>query len=547
MERFFEREGKADRTKRTRLHRYGSEIDLTAQTQIQIAIISIRQEVDKTWRSLKPKDAVDLYLNVRSLRHDLWLDFLKICKTRDEFTFSDTRVVDFVESLVSQGIIADIGGLSSAISTKSPDMLMYNKYNKCIILGDISVSNSVQLAEQRKYEKYLPIRNFFIKAGMRVQHINFIVDEDLHNIDRLVNMFYNFGIIKLDHHELHRTRNYHLTCNKLLLDIKKYCNDKIKFNELMALSDRRHEYESLNIDYDPTLSLTSIKPIRTEDDIIGMIKDKCDKMHNSYFDRGFEDAKKQFTELIESFRAREHMKPKSTLKVIHNSKDVEEYTGHKLIRSYLMDMSFADDETISNYVINLLPTSDQLSNMENKFNDNTTIDKEEMKKMGVFGKWQYNIVIKYHGNILTLDTKEKLSRGKKNPNEKKVPKTIDPDNYKEIISEISAYIEQLGSRSDKAPFLGDEWDAMTNSEFDQTTDERDIYNFIRKTQGPQLGQSLSMLYQRLTHLRTNLSMKDNIFVPPNASFICIIPKEHQPFSGSKADVPLIFITRANKI
>ncbi|APT68154.1 RNA-dependent RNA polymerase [Ganda bee virus] len=546
MERFFDREGRADRTRRFRGPRRGSEVDLQATSQIEVSIKLIREQLDENWRSLPHTKALNCYLNARSLRHDLWLDFLKDNRSRNEFTFTDTRVLDFVNKLKTDRIVISNIEVPSDIAYKTPDMLIYNSYNKCVILGDISVSSSVVLAEQRKYEKYLKVKNFLIEIGMRVQHVNFIVDEDLHNIDRLVNMFYNYGIISINQQSLLKTRTYHLTCNKLMSDAKNHCDDKIKFNEILALTDRSYEYEGLNIDYEPSLNLKYEKAIRTEDEIVNMIKNECDNLCDKYFDNGFEDAKIKFNELIESFKNREHMKPKATLKVIHNSRDLEEFSGHKLIRSYLMDIAYADEEMISNYVLNLLPNSEQLADMETKFNDNVIIDKEELKRMKVYGKWQYNIIVKYHGNLLTLDTKEKLTRGKRNPNEKKEPKTIDPDNYDNIFAELNMYIEQLGSISNKMPFLSDEWDAMTNNEMDQTQDEKEIYNYVRRTQGPQLGQSLSMLYQRLTHLKTNLSMKDNIFVPPNGSFICIIPKEHQPFTGSKADVPLIFITRVLK-
>ncbi|WBM84619.1 MAG: RdRp [hymenopteran phasma-related virus OKIAV228] len=530
----FDRPGKVDRGKERQQTRY-RRIGLEPTTDLERTIVSLSKQVDDYWRSIPYTDAVNFYLNARNLRHDLWLEFLEYNKAKPYYKFSDTRYSDFIEYL-SKKLQIDID-YNKKLANKTPDILIYDDYSKCVFLGDISISVDKRSSEQRKYEKYLPIKLDLNRLGFRVNHTNFIIDTDLIGVDRLIHQFINLNLIRDNRDMLTRIKLYHETCNKIIRQCNNSNDDKRAYIQLLERIDKTAKSKIEDIEEADLMELVPDNPIRSEIEIINMIKEKTDKNLSSYFDNGYQDAEIKFKELYSKFEDREHAKPKSTLKVVHNSNNVEELVGHELIMSYVNDIHYGLDETVSNYVSNLLPTLEQLKLMKE--------DKTDKEKK-VYGKWQYGQITNYHNNYLTMDYREKISRGKKNPNSKTNPTTIDPKNYESSISTIEGMIESLGSISTKKPFLDDTWDCKTTQEYDNTFEERKIYDYVRKTNGAQLGQSLSMLYQRLIHLKTSLSTKDNIFTPPNGSFICIIPRQHQPLTSGKCDVPLIFITRVKK-
>nr|WVD52797.1 RdRp [Wugcerasp virus 7] len=538
----FLRPGKIDRNAASEKSR-GNAIDLQPRSQLE-RVISGQSDQVRDAEDLSPVEALSYYLNARNNRHDIWCQFLSNSKARPEYTFQDTRVGNFTRELANklgmdpEDIYPDI-----SIVNKTPDILIYDPRNACIYVGDISVSITRDMAERRKYIKYLPIKKHFESKGFRVNQTNFIVDNDLSNISRLITQFNMLGLIIVDRDFEVRARMYHGTCNKIMEQCLEKVNNRIEFERALQAEDKESPPEVTDIGIDPSLDFEMLpeEPTRSEDELITMIKDKTDILLNNYFDNGYDNARSKFSELYDMFKSQDHRQPKSTLKAVFNCHEVEKYTSYGLLESVVQDSMFSDDELVSNYMLNMLPNMAQLNKMKQFQNPNS-----ESKEAKVYGPWQYSQVTDYHGNYLTSDFKEKLTRGKKNPNIKQSPKTVSPGTYDMSVDVINSMIKYLGSESSKTPFLDETWDSKTNFEYENTSDERTIYNIVRKSNGAQLGQSLSMLYQRLTHLKTSLSVKDNIFVPPNASFIAVIPKDHQPFSNSQCDVPIVFITRTTR-
>lgn len=138
---------------------------------------------------------------------------------------------------------------------------------------------------------------------------------------------------------------------------------------------------------------------------------------------------------------------------------------------------------------------------------------------------------------------EKVTRGKKRPNAKDEPGSIDPDMYDECHRVIESMIVNLGKKSDKPPFLNDDWDCANNTEQQQTAMEKNMYDYVRRTNGAQLGNAMNLLCLRLTHLRAKQSKSDKVFIPPNGSFECVMPRHHQPATSADCDMPMVFITR----
>lgn len=525
---------------RTREYERRKKIELTPTTATEKLISTTKQTL--TWREIDYKNAVTHYITMRNARHQLWLDFLTDTKAQPEFKFEDTKVSDFILKL-RRVYDLQIPDADPSIANKTPDILLYDMSDGIIFLGDISVTNNYQMANQRKIEKYLPIRMFFEASGFRVVHNNFIIMDDLSNCHSKINEFYKLRIINRDINARVRVEEYHKAVDKIMNECATRNDNPAAFSEMLAHIDKISEDHGINlgIDYVP---LSPYTPVHTEDELIQMIKEKAESMYDTYFDHGYESATNKFKELYARFVDRPHGPSKSTLKVIHNSKDVEAKTGYDLLMEYVNDMAYTTDELVGNFCANFFPKIEQVMLM--KEGVKTGYKDEKYKHNGVYGPWQYKRRISHSGNYLTMDVNEKLLRGKKRPNEKTEPTTIDPIEYEQSIETIELMIDELGSQSAKPAFLSDDWDAQNETELDNTTMEYENYKIVKQSCGAQLGHSLSNLYQRLMHVRSVLSTKDNIYIPPNGSFICMIPNEHQPFNKSNSDVPLIFVTRKKR-
>ncbi|WBM84615.1 MAG: RdRp [hymenopteran phasma-related virus OKIAV227] len=515
-------------------------IDLKPDTPIlQILKLECDSAFSK-WRGHDPETALSKYLSIRYNRHELWCDYLGRVKRDKSFYFGDYKVSDFVKRLEKQ-IGTTLTQTPNTICKKSPDILFYNPNNCIIYLGDIAVTNSVESTYRRKYEKYIPIEKYFIENKMRVCRKDFILDETLRGVEQLINSFEQAGIIKYDSLLLEKYKKYHENANKAMRVLSENNTHPKEFLRLLAIADKTREIEDISVEYCGTKMETEDAEI-DEDTIIKWIKDETDKNIDDFYDDGYTSAETGFRKLYENFEKQEHSHPKSALKVIYNNTDVEVKSGHDLLEEYVLDIMLSDDDAVSKYLLNMLPTTAQIKLMKNFDRKNSKPHKEEK----VFGPWQYQSTTQYSSSFLTMDLREKLQRGKKVNNEKKAPTTISPHEYSNCIKMIDESIFDLGSLSSKPPILDNSWDSKTTAELYNTTIERERYMYCKNTNGAQLGHSLSLFHQRLMHLRTKEAMKDNIFIPPNGSFIAYVPHNHQPLNNKNADVPIIFITRVSR-
>lgn len=530
--------GEADRRKAAETAR---KVQLTPETISEKFIINASREL--TTNIVSVEHAISQYVALRNIRHQLWLDFLTKSRYHENFEFQDTKVEEFC-AILRRRYDIHVPQPPENIKNKTPDILLYDYRDSTVFLGDVSVSTTYQIANQRKFEKYYPIEKFFKEScNLKVSHHNFIIVDDLSNSRAKVGEFVSLRLIKDNRELLLKTEEFHKAADRLMNKYRIQNESPERFIDLLAQHDNiTHVNQiNLNIEYDPIGSYT---PIRTENEIINMIKEETDKIYTTYFDVGYESANKKFVELYKNFENRPHNVAKSSLKVVHNSDDLENKVGYELVKEYIMDLHTAKDEDIGNYLINILPNLDQVRLMEKGKDYKWKGDLYKSHK--VFGPWQYSRQTVYQNNYLTMDMREKLTRGKKKPNEKVEPMTIDPKEYGNSVTIVNNMIKSLGGISKKPSFLDETWDCANDSELDNTTMEKENYDYCKKTCGAQLGHSMSNLYQRMLHVKTSLSTKDNIYVPPNGSFICMMPGEHQPFNKSNADVPLIFITRKKK-
>nr|QID77675.1 RNA-dependent RNA polymerase [Pink bollworm virus 2] len=534
-------QGKRDREKEMIIRREQNKQLIEPRDQLEMCITENRKIVNKAISDrskLSIDDSFNIYLNARMNRHDVWVDYLKVCKSKSYYKFSDIKVADFHRDFSNMFPVKDI---PPELGKLSPDILIYDNELKVIFLGDVACTNAYRDADRRKYLKYKEISTFYSSQGYRVKHANFIIENTLNNVTAMIREFENIGVIMPVSGVKTRSMHYHRMAASTMDDSIEYCVDPKEITNLISLNDKMEEETYDKIQLPTNILWPDIKleePTKTEDEIAKEIRDQVEKMDKDYFDKDINPSIKALNELKKNNENREHMEPKSTLKVCSNQLDMELHTDHRLLESYLSDILIADDTTLSGYLQWLLPSSNQINIMK-KCKTNGVPSKED----GVYGAYQYKIPKMHNDNYLINETIGHLQLGKKFKNKKESPKTISPDRFLEIFSSVESMIEHYGEISNKPSFLDNTWDASTNFESDNSEDMRRIYNIIRNSNGAQLCHSMSNLYQRLTHLKTSLSTKDNIYIPPNGSFIAIIPKEHAPITSSNCDVPIIFITR----
>ncbi|UHR49922.1 MAG: RNA-dependent RNA polymerase [Fushun phasmavirus 1] len=520
-------------------------VELNPVTQIEIVISDISDKYKAHIRdgTKEPFDsAVNDYLNVRNNRHDLWVELLEVMMASKGVDVGDIRVDRFVGTLLDRNF--ELPNVPDSIARKTPDILFCPENSDTVIVGDVAVAVNAESRNRDKFMKYDDVMTYFKQAGLNVVWKPLIVDVHLDNVQQAIDEFVSCDLADASPAAMTKTKKYHTLCNVVMENIRSNTTDRVQFERTLQRADR-----SEDSDYHfelPALrncpQIEAVNPVRPESEVIEMIKEETIKMmRGKYFDDGYEETEKAFDELIDSYKDKPHTEPKSTLKVVSNCHYVERSTNHDLILDYIEDISRVnnpDTNMVRDYVLDLLPSSAQLEKMKGFTNDNKT----EAKTYKVYGKHQYSI--NRSNNPLTMDLKIKLTIGKKNANIKKPVEVVDPAEHDSCVDFIKNSINYYGSPSNKPPYLTDTWDAHNNVERENTGYEKAIYDYVRKTNGAQLGHALSNFYSRLMHLSTSLGSRDNVFVPPNSSFIAVIPKEHAPISKKNCDIPLIFITRS---
>lgn len=546
----FNRKTKIERSIETREKtesRY--KVDLRPRTELENAIKTLYDTLRGKWRDRPIDEAVNIYINARSLRHDVWVEFFNNTNNHN-LRAGDVRVNEFCRRMLNlKKIKIDVTHTEGNLS---PDLLFYIPTMNCFLIGDIAVTTSERATNSRKYHKYMDVADKIRKAGERVKHTNLIIRDDLENIQNSLAPFFDMGILEANTEMTRRATEYCRIANKVMTEVSKTTDDSQEFFRRVEELDRLKPETDVSVEI-PKLSnppnVSPVKPIMSEYEIGTMIKDKTEKlMGENYFETDINKINNAFQDIYDKNRTEEHMEPKATLKFTDNSADIEEKANHDLVIDYLYDIQmFNKDDKLAEYFTDLLPSIKQCDIMKKIYVDKVPYKdaKRDYKKYGVHGSYQYNRT-KNSNNILTSDLNEKLSFGKKKRNAKTTPKVINPDNYKDSMEKITDMIKCYGAKSKKASFLDDSWDAKTNFEMEATNDAKEIYDYVRKTNGAQLCHALSNLYQRITHLKVSQGDKDNIYIPPNGSFICVIPKDHAPISNKTCDLPFIFMTRFKK-
>lgn len=534
--------GKLDRRRREQVEE-AQYYSINPQTDLEHLIEGIRADVSGP-RYIEPIPAVQLYTQLRNHRHDLWIQYLEQTKASETFSFGDVRAGDYLMRLpLDNNPFIGMEAECPSMFNKTPDILTFVPNGAFFFVGDVTVTSNYTTARGEKTLKYRPLVTYIQQKGFRVIVTNLIVMDTLDSLEAELAHLSSSGLTEVNDAICARTAAYHNRVCRLMKLCRAKCSNKRLFSEELALRDSLKDIEQLvvpDLEYDGPLE--PVKPTRTNEEIIQMVKDEVDRIDiSTYFDSTMDDTEQAFDKLIDNYRTAKHKAARSTLQVVSNLHHLEPSTNYELIRSYIYGLQMAPEEsTIKDYILGVMPTLSQLNHME-------TYQKTKItnKELSVFGPYQY-----YRkgpaSNTMTLNLNYQLTKGKANPNTKKEPTTVDPSFYDDCTSFINQSISYYGSKSGKPSFLSDDWDTANNFERDQSTTEKAIYDYTRCTNGAQLANAMSNLYQRIIHLRTSYSNKDNIYVPPNGAYIAVIPKEHAPVSSKRCDLPFLFVTRFKK-
>nr|APG79296.1 RNA-dependent RNA polymerase [Hubei diptera virus 7] len=499
---------------------------------------------------LTPERAVQLFTNIRDIRHNNWLEYLNQVKAKDYFNFIDTKVSTFISFLNGLGLDVEV---PTNMLNKTPDILLYDSDTGVVYVGDVTVTNSPGAARATKYEKYRPIAESIRKSGVIVIDSQFAVKYDLSNLRQLLMNFRNINLIITENEKLESYKHFSLLANDMMSRVRENCTNNRDFNELLKINDRVKEEANFLVELDAELDNIDVSPYlpsASEIDIIDMVKTETDKINpDEYFADNVEPSLQSLNEVIDSNKGKKHMEPKASIKILDNSQDIELENNHNLISSYISDILRGNDDDIQDYILHILPTAPQNKLMSEIYVNN--VNSRDIGKISryaenkVFGPYQYKMTSS-SSNFIIRKLEVNLNKGKKERNTKDEPAQIDLDYMIDYYKDINQSMIHYGNISNKPRVMDDSWDARTKFENDNTMEMRDIYNYVCHTNAAQLTQSISMLYSRLIHLSTNQGMRDNVFVPPNSSFICIIPKNHAPVTSKNVDMPFLFITRYKK-
>ncbi|UHK03218.1 MAG: RNA-dependent RNA polymerase [Hangzhou zicrona caerulea phasmavirus 1] len=542
MERAYQYVGKVDRNRQEEKRlRELNVFSIQPRTDSEACLYDIYKKLREVNEGELPvDDALQMYLNSRMLRHDVWVDLLHSLRHLHHYKFGDIRLRDFVSSTrENYGIILEEPDVD--ITNKTPDILLYNPGGKYFIVGDVAVTVAFEQVRKDKYLKYKAIEDYFKKNGQNVKWLSLIIKDDLSNVRSMLNEFIVNNVIDCDESRIERSVRYHTLAQNIMVDCKVKVNDRILFEKKLSYEDRISDLYDEEAIPDINIEMDSREPSISEDIIIDWIREETEKkLESNFFDNSIEDTVDAFNELINNYKECKPAKPKSVLKIVANCHDYTDEVDHNLIKSYVLDIMNSDncDVIVQDYALSILPTTKQIDDMIGF--KNKLIDVKKTSHL-VYGPYQYNR--HKSQNPLIIDMEHKLKKGKRLPNDKKEPTSIHPDNHTDCINFINDSIEYLGSTSRKMPFLSDNWDATTQLEVEMTKEEHDIYDYVRTTNASQLAHSLSNLYQRILHTKTSFGNKDNIYTPPNGSFVVIMPKEHAPVNTKSCDMPFIFMTR----
>lgn len=556
LERIFDYVGKRDRP-------VNENFEVKALCPAHDFLFSVFDKYKTVKDDVSVADTIQNFLKVRMARHNMWCELFQIYKAKPEYNFNDVKVIDFIsDNFEVLGIKTEEVPLE--IANKTPDVLLYNRETNILYISDVAVTRDIGATIRNKYLKYLPISNFFQSKNIQVMQLHAVFKEDMQNAKQVIKTMEDNGIINTPGKELFTYISYVALANRLMNEIPSHCADIEGFSIMLSQNDSKDKNKldsGINIDLSGLDELEEEIPKMSIKEIVEMVKEVTENNYMTFFDQDYQEADNAFNKLLN--RTNEDLSkelypnekedyikydaPKSTLKVVHNSKFVEEKTNYDLLLQYISDLHTSDTKEISEFILSVLPTTSQVETMRKIYynSHNKKADSSDKVK-NVYGPYQYKNMRQFDDNLNFCNYRHQLTKGKKNVNVKKPPKMISPDEHYSCIRITNEQIQYLGSLSDKPSFLDDSWLTSSSAEIDNTIREKGIYDYVRKTNGVQLANALSMLFHRVNHLSADLSTKDNVFIAPNSSFICIIPGNHAPVTKAQCDLPLMFITRCKK-
>nr|UHR49788.1 MAG: RNA-dependent RNA polymerase [Sanya phasmavirus 2] len=498
------------------------------------------------------------YAALMEVRHQIWVQLLDdvIIKRYEGQKVTETSFGDFCNSI-------SITIRDPEVYKKKPDILYVSKQDNIVVMSDVAVTKQdVSSLNNVKSRKYKYCASLIEKnSHYKVVWIPAIIASSADNGLLVLNTWKKRGEVGDFYRNLNNVTRRTEIINQSMNMVLETCDDPRQV--VAMISDNQSKFDRIDIELPPGCAPIAVeKPLVDELTIGKWVKEVTDKeMLEGYFDTDYSETKNAFTKLREMYKyktdsdgnivkddsgnptVKECMAPKSTLKVIAQTEYIEEKSGHELLRDYIEDIHDAttgNSNDVAGHALNLLPTLNQLRIMQNFKSNPPTL--EVSRDSRVFGEYQFEFRPNL-GNTITSQMRSQLSKGKKNPNEKWTPLSTNPDEWESQAEFIESSMLHLGQLSNKKSFLSDEWDTATGFEEQCTDFERKQYEYVKCTNGAQLCQSLSNLYQRLMHMSTSKGMRDNIYIPPNGAFIAVIPKEHAPISHKSCSLPMVFLTR----
>lgn len=500
---------------------------------------------------LKPQEAASLILELRMIRHNIWYDAIynnlhyRWSKMDKEVKFNT-----FFKNIYKDPTI-----VPDNLGMLTPDFMFFDEESNIVFIGDVTVTNNVRAATSTKHDKYLPINDFITGHGLGCIQQDLILSTDMGNLNSQLKILRDKTVLNTNYDPA-MDEIFSKSATDLTQRIIFNCSDKNELSRVMDSHDKVHRikldnefYE--NLDHDLLdFHLDDYHPTLTEKQLCSLIKSETERRDpDKYFECSVDQIKSAFESVRSQHSDKEVMAPKPVLKVIDNSSGYNDKSDLSLVRDYINDLRSADQNNVRDYFLSLMPTDVQWTLMTEigkfSFNRKQIKADSKFKNAQVGGKYQYYRQ-KNMSNSITINLESKLSKGKKknnNLNAKTAPKTIDIEESYNFSNFINDAMEYYGQLSTKPSFLDDSWDAYNSMEENNSVKEKEIYDYCRRTNGAQLAHSLSGLYQRLTHMTTNASKYDNIYIPPNGSFIAFIPKNHAPITSRNCDLPFLFMTR----
>nr|UQS95374.1 MAG: L protein [Niukluk phantom virus] len=548
MDRMMSYRPRAERSQQgQRVNNTNMQVNLSSEDNYQAIIQS---NIITVHGDIPAEDAAMTHSVVADARHNMWHAYITDHLTRFWNNRGEVpKFSDFVHNRLGLTNVV----VPPELMNKTPDFLHLHRDGTRIFLGDVAVTGDYENTVRRKHEKYKPIRDFLIARRYVVIHQDFILMDNLSNMIQEIKKFETSEIINTNRRSILKLKQYTELANNIMRTCSMRAAPQDLYNNIM----RRDEASSSPIQIleipQEIKDSVDISTMNIDDsvelELMMQIKNKVDSVgSDQFFDTNIKSSINAFDGIKKlNMENPNKIQPKSILKVVDNSKHYTEKTDYELILDYMNDLQISSNSEVSDYILGLFPTHMQVKCMKSikeagsSYKTNRKVDMYRMNR--TYGKYQYTRT-KNSDNRIRMELEVNLEKGKKKPNVKSEPGVINMEDSSVFSSDVEYMIDYYGSISDKKPFLNDDWDYKSSFEKQESKIERDIYRKVLSTNGAQLCHSMGVMYNRITHLSTNLGKMDNIFVPPNGSFISIIPSNHAPVSSRRCDIPLVFVTRS---